>query len=313
MPRPKSGDVSTDGFNGSHSDRIGPRDHGPVHRGDPWDGADQMERALLDARALIDSTMSLHRNHPARRPLVVRADEAGAGPTIERLLERAKQTVSASVPGGDEEALEVFAALTGHRRQTAPAPRAEAATAADRVGPPAAGQVTVRLLCGPGALRGGVPSAAQLRQARCEIRVTTDGPGETLIVDGCLALLKAGPELPESIAIIKDPASVHALDMLFASLWATARPLEEHLRLSLCSLTAQRVLERLREGQTDDVAARALNISLRTYRRQVAGVMSALGVSSRFQAGVRAVELGLLPRQSSSPSRQVHQVFAEAQ
>ena len=37
-----------------------------------------------------------------------------------------------------------------------------------------------------------------------------------------------------------------------------------------------------------------MQVSLRTYRRYVAEIMRELGANSRFQAGVRAVELGLL-------------------
>jgi DNA-binding NarL/FixJ family response regulator len=44
------------------------------------------------------------------------------------------------------------------------------------------------------------------------------------------------------------------------------------------------------------VAARELNVSLRTYRRHVAEILRELGASSRFQAGARAVELGLMQK-----------------
>jgi DNA-binding NarL/FixJ family response regulator len=44
---------------------------------------------------------------------------------------------------------------------------------------------------------------------------------------------------------------------------------------------------------TDETAARRLGTSLRTYRRRVAELMAALEAGSRFQAGVRAGELGL--------------------
>ncbi|NEE20393.1 response regulator transcription factor, partial [Streptomyces sp. SID7499] len=45
---------------------------------------------------------------------------------------------------------------------------------------------------------------------------------------------------------------------------------------------------------TDEVAARELTVSVRTYRRYVAEIMTLLDATSRFQAGVRAAELGLL-------------------
>jgi DNA-binding NarL/FixJ family response regulator len=46
-------------------------------------------------------------------------------------------------------------------------------------------------------------------------------------------------------------------------------------------------------GLKDETAARELGLSLRTYRRRVADLMAALGADSRFQAGLRARELGL--------------------
>ncbi|WP_228449503.1 helix-turn-helix transcriptional regulator [Streptomyces alkaliterrae] len=276
--------------------------------------ADRMERALLQARELIDSTMSLHRDRPARDALVIRADDAEAGATVARLLGRARHSISASLPGDGEQSQTVFAALTGRRPEptgrTAGPLAAGSSRGADRVvvqasrraRTPEAGGVVVRLLCTPRALSAGVPSAAALRAARCEIRVVDSELREALIVDGRVALIQSGPEHSDSAAIIKDTASVRALDLLFAGSWANARPLAEHLRLSerlLRTPSAQRVLERLREGHTDDVAARELQVSLRTYRRYVAAVMKELGVSSRFQAGVRAVELGLLPRRGT--------------
>lgn len=47
-------------------------------------------------------------------------------------------------------------------------------------------------------------------------------------------------------------------------------------------------------GLADDAAARKLAVSERTFRRYVAQVFERLGTTSRFQAGVRAVERGWL-------------------
>ena len=54
------------------------------------------------------------------------------------------------------------------------------------------------------------------------------------------------------------------------------------------------ILTALNDGLTDEAAARALGLSLRTYRRRVAELMAAMGATSRFQAGSRARELGLV-------------------
>ena len=54
------------------------------------------------------------------------------------------------------------------------------------------------------------------------------------------------------------------------------------------------MLELLGSGCKDETAARTLGLGVRTYRRRVAELMNALGADSRFQAGVRARELGLI-------------------
>ena len=53
------------------------------------------------------------------------------------------------------------------------------------------------------------------------------------------------------------------------------------------------LLRMLTTGLTDEAAARRMGMSLRTYRRRVAELMRLLEAESRFQAGVRAGELGL--------------------
>jgi DNA-binding NarL/FixJ family response regulator len=95
------------------------------------------------------------------------------------------------------------------------------------------------------------------------------------------------------------PAAVSALELLYAGAWSRGRGLVDRLELSprLRSEFTRRVLQRLRAGHTDAAAARELEVSLRTYRRHVAEIMRELEASSRFQAGVRAVELGLLPQE----------------
>jgi 2-isopropylmalate synthase len=54
------------------------------------------------------------------------------------------------------------------------------------------------------------------------------------------------------------------------------------------------VLTKLCDGVKDETAARQMRISARTYRRYVAQLMKELNVSSRFEAGVKVAESGLL-------------------
>ncbi|OLZ70907.1 hypothetical protein AV521_12950 [Streptomyces sp. IMTB 2501] len=54
------------------------------------------------------------------------------------------------------------------------------------------------------------------------------------------------------------------------------------------------VLRMLGSGMKDDTAARQMNMSVRTYRRHVAAILKTLDVNTRFEAGLRSAELGLL-------------------
>lgn len=54
-----------------------------------------------------------------------------------------------------------------------------------------------------------------------------------------------------------------------------------------------RVLRTLSSGTTDETAPRELGMSLCTYRRRVAELLVTLDAGSRFQAGLRAGEMGL--------------------
>ncbi|GAA1230337.1 hypothetical protein GCM10009665_20920 [Kitasatospora nipponensis] len=55
------------------------------------------------------------------------------------------------------------------------------------------------------------------------------------------------------------------------------------------SFMERKLLGLLAEGLTDAVAAKRLSVSVRTERRMVAELMTRLGASSRFDAGVKAV------------------------
>ncbi|WP_406329438.1 response regulator transcription factor [Streptomyces sp. NBC_00203] len=60
------------------------------------------------------------------------------------------------------------------------------------------------------------------------------------------------------------------------------------------------VLRLLGSGMKDDTAARQMNVSVRTYRRHVAAILKSLHVNTRFEAGLKAAELGLLSKRRTS-------------
>lgn len=60
------------------------------------------------------------------------------------------------------------------------------------------------------------------------------------------------------------------------------------------------VLATLYAGLKDEVAARQVAVSLRTYRRRVADLMDYFSVDTRFELGVRVAEMGILPATAKS-------------
>lgn len=92
-----------------------------------------------------------------------------------------------------------------------------------------------------------------------------------------------------------EPALVGGAYALFEALWETAADISDFLSPDRPRLDgrARAVLRALSSGQTDEAAARGLDMSLRTYRRRVAELLVTLDAESRFQAGMRAGEWGL--------------------
>jgi hypothetical protein len=96
--------------------------------------------------------------------------------------------------------------------------------------------------------------------------------------------------------VARTPAVLRMLREIFTIAWQSAIPAADYSWLGARAddrLTGQ-ILGSLQAGYKDDVAARKLGLSVRTYRRYVADLMRNMGAETRFQAGVRAAELGLL-------------------
>uniref|UniRef100_UPI0031D55D41 helix-turn-helix transcriptional regulator n=1 Tax=Streptomyces hawaiiensis TaxID=67305 RepID=UPI0031D55D41 len=100
---------------------------------------------------------------------------------------------------------------------------------------------------------------------------------------------------PRTYTMSSSQALIGGACALFEAAWESAADLTAVLdprRPRIDDRTAG-VLRALGSGITDEAAARELGMSLRTYRRRVAELLDGLDASSRFQAGVRAGELGL--------------------
>jgi hypothetical protein len=121
-------------------------------------------------------------------------------------------------------------------------------------------------------------------------------PYETMIIDRRVMVL-AGAESRggREYTVTTARTLVDGVSSLLDALWENAVELSDYLRGDVPHLDADGrvILQALGSGLTDASAARRLGVSLRTYRRRVAELMVTLEAESRFQAGLRAGELGL--------------------
>lgn len=121
-------------------------------------------------------------------------------------------------------------------------------------------------------------------------------PHETIIIDRRVMIL-AGRDSPtgREYTVTTSPNLVDGIHSMFQAIWDAALDLDTYLRSNAPHLDAggRLILKALGSGLTDESASQRLGISLRTYRRRVAELMAGLEANSRFQAGMRAGELGL--------------------
>jgi len=132
-----------------------------------------------------------------------------------------------------------------------------------------------------------------------EVRLTAARVPSTVAVDGICAIVRVTrPDGVWQATMVRDEAIIAAVDAMCVNGWLTGVPISaEAASDGLVSReTMLQITGYLAEGRIDEIAAREMSISVRTYRRYVAEVMRCLGATSRFQAGVRAAELGLTGR-----------------
>ncbi|MGY2063832.1 hypothetical protein ACW9HQ_53790, partial [Nocardia gipuzkoensis] len=109
------------------------------------------------------------------------------------------------------------------------------------------------------------------------IRVSDADFHNMVIIDRQVAAVwggGTGDERPYGF-LIGDPDLLRVLHQFATALWESAPGLSAHLAVRRCELDqiTLAVLGTLDLGLTDELAARRLAVSLRTYRRHVAGLM----------------------------------------
>jgi sugar-specific transcriptional regulator TrmB len=249
---------------------------------------DELERSLLEVRALIETTVAKHRSRSREKGLIAILPQ-----DYEVVLDHAQQLIA----DADHSIDIVHARQRGSDEQTGRTERELISGA--RQG------VAVRLLTSPDLMDEEFAAEQIGSQRPVAIRITRIPPLQALIADRETALVVAHSAVGRRASLIRVPEVMRTLATLFDNVWAHAVPAGERLffgdrrRAEL----ARRILGALHTSVTDEVAAREQGISVRTYRRHVADIMALLGATSRFQAGARAAELGLLPpaTKASSP------------
>lgn len=124
-----------------------------------------------------------------------------------------------------------------------------------------------------------------------------------VIVDRDVVLVPADRfDLSRGAVSIRDPRLVQSFRSMFVTAWSQSTPFVPDADGALDERD-WKILRLLNAGMTDSAAARALGISLRTYRRCVADIMLRLKADSRFQAGAAADRRGWLAIGGGSAKR----------
>ncbi|MEU6479417.1 transcriptional regulator [Streptomyces sp. NPDC047017] len=242
------------------------------------DGPDEFGEALADIRRLIDTAVDRYRVMSLRNQLIEPL-EPGYGPLREAIV---------GVIAEAERSVDVVIAAEAVRTEQLCADLQSLLLAMDK-------HIQVRVLCNQAMLDQGLGQVQQGEGSLLEIRVARMPFLEAVVADGRVAVMRT--QLGGRASLVRAKVVTDTLLALFGSAWRTAEPLGSGIDLGHWerSTFAGRILKRLYAGVTDEVAARELRISVRTYRRYVAEILDALGIKSRFQAGVLAAEAGLLP------------------
>jgi DNA-binding CsgD family transcriptional regulator len=140
-----------------------------------------------------------------------------------------------------------------------------------------------------------LPSSAAGEQARTRPEL----PIKMLISDDQFALVPAAVTARsiETTFVIHRSPILDALIALFEAEWARATPIpgaSPTTGTGAPDSETAALLAMLAAGMTDASIARSLSWSMRTTQRRMRQLMTDLGVTSRFQAGVAAREKGLL-------------------
>ncbi|GAA3015959.1 helix-turn-helix transcriptional regulator [Streptosporangium longisporum] len=130
------------------------------------------------------------------------------------------------------------------------------------------------------------------------VRTTSESLERMFVFDRQLAFIPTDPQgdAPSGAAMITHPVVVDFLYRGFERAWAGAMPFEGR-DVSYDEVSADIKLSLLRmmaSGLKDEVIANRLGMAARTCRRHMSAIMDELGATSRFQAGIKIAQMGVL-------------------
>jgi hypothetical protein len=185
----------------------------------------------------------------------------------------------------------------------------------DRIAALGERSIAVSVICHPDELDGhGRQEFLQRigREHGVQTRISTVDLHGMLVIDRRRALMWPAKH-GRNCLLVHSPVIIEPLLTLLDASWDGACDLETFVRYhqNILDEKTPQILRLLGSGRKDEVAARQLGVSVRTYRRHVASLMEMLGAESRFEAGVKAAVLGLIdvdvrggtPRPAAPPGR----------
>lgn len=127
-----------------------------------------------------------------------------------------------------------------------------------------------------------------------EFRTVPHMPLRAVIFDSKVAVVpRARCADDRAGLVIHDRHLIHVFVRMFDFAWELGEPfLAEEPQPGQLGSVQRSILRALSAGQSDEVIARRLGISVRTCRRHIAKMLEDLGAESRFQAGVKAHRAG---------------------
>ncbi|MFC5265249.1 helix-turn-helix domain-containing protein [Kribbella qitaiheensis] len=131
---------------------------------------------------------------------------------------------------------------------------------------------------------------AAARTAGPSCRMLGGVPLKLVVADRRTGLVQTGQELVE----IGPSSLLDALLRLFELLWQQAISLSPSSSEGPLSFEDQQLLALAAVGLTDQAIARRLGVAQRTVERRMQRILKALDATTRFQAGLRAGQRGLL-------------------